>query len=274
MEFHSKRVRSQNDPIISNCLPRGPRARPSSGAKRHFLLQPSRANNEKFRPILGKTRVRCTWRAKEIEGKVARLAQRWKTMAWRSRGATDFPRTSGEVAGLLHYLAWNDDVVPWGMYVCVPRSRGKSTDTFFMTFRMKPKLCNTKKLWRKRRRRRRRRRKKRTRVCVCVCVCVCAKEAGSTSGSNQMRVNPGCFSALKDPPHVGDETGRSALWPCERSILQARPLGRSKVSSNVTLESFELRVSSVQFLRTSLLGQRGSGMKFSITYSRLNNVLQ
>lgn len=38
--------------------------------------------------------------------------------------------------------------------------------------------------------------------CSCVCTQEREKEVPSTSRSNQMRVNPGCFSALKDRSHV------------------------------------------------------------------------
>ena len=72
------------------------------------IRESGRTNNEKFRPIL-EQRLREskdeTTGDKEIESKVARRAQRWKTIAWRSREATDFPRARGEVSGFVHYLA-------------------------------------------------------------------------------------------------------------------------------------------------------------------------
>lgn len=40
---------------------------------------------------------------------------------------------------------------------------------------------------------------------ACVHARACVRELGSTSGSNQMRVNPDCFSALKGRPHLRGE---------------------------------------------------------------------
>lgn len=115
-----------------------------------------------------------------------------------------FPRAWDRLVGLVHYLTRNDDVEPWEC-VYLPRSRRKSTDTRRWLPFSRPFEWN--------------RNSSLTLASVdtqrspeeerdgCVSVCM-RRRPGSTSGSNQMRVNPGCFSTLKGPPHV-EEIGHS-----------------------------------------------------------------
>lgn len=121
-----------------------------------------------------------------------------------------FPRAWDRLVGLVHYLTRNDDVEPWEC-VYLPRSRRKSTDTRRWLPFSRPFEWN--------------RNSSLTLASVdtqrspeeerdgWVSVCM-RRRPGSTSGSNQMRVNPGCFSILKDPPHVGNRSfsDRANVW--------------------------------------------------------------
>ena len=232
------------------------------------IRESGRTNNEKFRPIL-EQRLREskdeTTGDKEIESKVARRAQRWKTIAWRSREATDFPRARGEVSGFVHYLAWNDDVEPWECtFQEVEESRRIRVDGYLLhdlsneteknSAWLRWPNADTQRSSEEEEEGEERKEHEFSRVCWCVCV---RKRLARPRGL----IRCGLIQAVSLPLrilHTWETRWVSrSLWPCERSILQARPLERWKVSSNVTLESFELRVSSLRFLCTSLLGQRG-----------------
>ena len=111
-----------------------------------------------------------------------------------------FPRAWDRLVGLVHYLTRNDDVEPWEC-VYLPRSRRKSTDTRrWLPFSRPFEWNRNSSLTLASVDTQRSSEEERDgRVSVCMW-----ERPSSTSGSNQMQVNPGCFSTFKGPPHIGE----------------------------------------------------------------------
>lgn len=111
-----------------------------------------------------------------------------------------FPRAWDRLVGLVHYLTRNDDVEPWEC-VYLPRSRRKSTDTRrWLPFSRPFEWNRNSSLTLASVDTQRSSEEERDgRVSVCMW-----ERPSSTSGSNQMQVNPDCFSTFKGPPHIGE----------------------------------------------------------------------